>query len=434
MRNYFKKLIFIIVLSSFVFLNVGKVLAVPEISLTITDFLLGAKIVGMVTDPTQLVENYNIELGYSLQPSPAIFTPITTNRANRPNHTWYFEGKIDTLTANTPYYIKVTIDTISPIPPYAPISKEVKHTRIEISTPEIKSSVENNSLDKEYKLLAPFAGLKIINTPADCAEIIKNNPDKPVVCDINTLISFIFRTLVGLTAVFMVIRLMLIGYNYMLTDTPFQKSKAKEDFLATLSGLVLALSAWLILNTINPKLLENNFAVETISVSVFSELPMLVQEVVTMPTGQLKDCKLGADTASTENGIFYICKSYIPEFIKLISDANKAGFKLTGGGFRTRQEQTDLRIEKCNGDFKNANAKCSPPVALPGESNHESGLAVDLKCNGKLVNWSTTGVAHQPAYPISAETKKCFEWLKANSGKMTNLQSENWHWEYPPSN
>lgn len=432
MKNFLKKIIFSTIIGFLLFAT-QTVFAVESINLTVLPYLNGASIKGGVSGVTNL-KDWEIKLEYS-KDSKLSYTPIETIPYQKLDSTGLFEGKIKTLTPGETYYIRASIS----IPPRKSVIKEVSYKHFDYLSREVGVVAKNNSLDKEYKLLAPFAGLKIINTPADCAEIIKNNPNKPVVCDINTLISFIFRTLVGLTAVFMVIRLMLIGYNYMLTDTPFQKSKAKEDFLATLSGLVLALSAWLILNTINPKLLENNFAVETVSVSGFStEEPMLTQDIVTVPTGQLTGCGVGADNAVTVSGTFVVCKTYIPEFVAMVKKAKDAGYTLTGGAYRSTARQTELRRRNCHGNITGKYPKppCSPPTAVPGTSNHERGLAVDFSCNGKLINWvsDVNAVGYQPARTISPETKKCFEWLKANSGNMTNLQSENWHWEYPPSN
>ncbi len=47
------------------------------------------------------------------------------------------------------------------------------------------------------------------------------------------------------------------GFLYMLSDTVTSKDKAKDYITGALSGLVLGLAAYLILNTINPVLLQN---------------------------------------------------------------------------------------------------------------------------------------------------------------------------------
>lgn len=55
-----------------------------------------------------------------------------------------------------------------------------------------------------------------------------------------------------------------------------------------------------------------------------------------------------------------------------------------------------------------------PPVALPGRSKHEAGLAVDI---------------HVAAHP------ELLEWLRANAhnyGFYETVSTENWHWEFRP--
>ncbi len=47
------------------------------------------------------------------------------------------------------------------------------------------------------------------------------------------------------------------GFLYMLSDTVTSKEKARDYITGALSGLVLGLAAFLILNTINPALLQN---------------------------------------------------------------------------------------------------------------------------------------------------------------------------------
>ncbi len=53
-----------------------------------------------------------------------------------------------------------------------------------------------------------------------------------------------------------------------MTDIPFLKASAKGGFMEALGGLALALSAYLILNTLNPKLVQNDINVAKVGVGV----------------------------------------------------------------------------------------------------------------------------------------------------------------------
>ena len=101
---------------------------------------------------------------------------------------------------------------------------------------------------------------------------------------------------------------------------------------------------------------------------------------------------------------------------RMIDDAAKAGLKLSGGGFRTKQQQIALRIANGCPDIWTAPASsCKVPTAIPGRSLHELGLAVDLSSGQKTIN---------------DRKSAAFIWLTANAGRygLVNLPSEPWHW------
>lgn len=102
----------------------------------------------------------------------------------------------------------------------------------------------------------------------------------------------------------------------------------------------------------------------------------------------------------------------------LLAAADANGLVLSGGGYRTHDEQIALRRAHCGTSdyavFDMPADGCSPPTARPGESRHESGLAIDFTCSGELVN----------------RTDPCFAFLAANASAygLFNLSSEPWHW------
>ena len=103
-------------------------------------------------------------------------------------------------------------------------------------------------------------------------------------------------------------------------------------------------------------------------------------------------------------------------FQRMVDDAAKAGIKLSGGGFRTKQQQIALRTTNGCPDVWTAPASsCRVPTAIPGRSLHELGLAIDLSTGGKSIPNHAS-----PAY----------KWLAANAAKygFANLPSEAWHW------
>jgi D-alanyl-D-alanine carboxypeptidase len=103
-------------------------------------------------------------------------------------------------------------------------------------------------------------------------------------------------------------------------------------------------------------------------------------------------------------------------FQRMLDDAAKAGIKMSGGGFRTKQQQIALRTTNGCPDVWTAPASsCRVPTAIPGRSLHELGLAIDLSYGGKTIPNHAS-----PAY----------KWLAAHASEygFTNLPSEAWHW------
>lgn len=102
----------------------------------------------------------------------------------------------------------------------------------------------------------------------------------------------------------------------------------------------------------------------------------------------------------------------------LIGAARSDGINLHGGGYRPVADQITLRIAHCGTSgfdiFEKRPGECSPPTAIPGESQHELGLAVDFTENGAILTPGSAG----------------FSWMVANAGSygLINLPSEAWHW------
>jgi D-alanyl-D-alanine carboxypeptidase len=103
-------------------------------------------------------------------------------------------------------------------------------------------------------------------------------------------------------------------------------------------------------------------------------------------------------------------------FQRMIDDAARAGIQLSGGGFRTKQQQIALRtINGCPDVWTAPSSSCKVPTAIPGRSLHEIGLAVDLTSGRRTIN---------------DRNSAAFKWLAANAGRygFVNLPAEPWHW------
>ncbi len=114
-------------------------------------------------------------------------------------------------------------------------------------TPQPSSTV--NCPDGQYCLLEPLPNP---NGGSDITQIDLN--------DLPGYIKTIFKIIMGIIGILAVIMIILGGVQYMSTDAVSGKEGGKETVTRAVGGLILALGAYLILNTINPHLLDINFS------------------------------------------------------------------------------------------------------------------------------------------------------------------------------
>ncbi|MCY4068963.1 MAG: M15 family metallopeptidase [Acidimicrobiaceae bacterium] len=103
----------------------------------------------------------------------------------------------------------------------------------------------------------------------------------------------------------------------------------------------------------------------------------------------------------------------------LVAAMEAEGFDLGGWGYRTAQQQINLRRAHCGSSewaiWSKPSRSCRPPTARPGRSNHERGLAIDITNNGRLIT-SRSSAAFQALSRL------------APGFGLVNLPSEPWHW------
>jgi D-alanyl-D-alanine carboxypeptidase len=120
-----------------------------------------------------------------------------------------------------------------------------------------------------------------------------------------------------------------------------------------------------------------------------------------------------ADT-TTVNGIT-VHKNVAFAFRRMLADAKADGIVMSGGGFRTKKRQIELRkINGCPDVYTAPASSCRVPTAIPGRSLHELGLAVDITSGGRTITGDSAA----------------FTWLTTHAHKYgyVNLPSEAWHW------
>lgn len=241
-------------------------------------------------------------------------------------------------------------------------------------------------------------------------------------CPLGRYLSILFNLFLGIAAVLAMIMIFVGGIEYMGSELISSKESGMSKVKNAIAGLLLALASYLILNEINPKLLNICLGdIPNASIVVEADdYPGGVVPADSPYTGKVAGCPEGIVSVSTKGGNFNTCQSIATNLKSLVDDAWTAGIQLSGGGFRTYEEQIQVRIKNCGGNstyniYHKPNTQCSPPTAIPGTSRHEKGKAFDFNCSGSLIR-----------NPSNA----CFVWLKNNAGKygLKNYPAENWHW------
>ncbi|MCR4334390.1 MAG: pilin [Patescibacteria group bacterium] len=104
----------------------------------------------------------------------------------------------------------------------------------------------------DYQLLAPLP-------------FIKDN----IVTDLSTYLSAIFKISIGIAIAFAILMIVWGGLEYMLSGIPAMKLDGKKRIWDAILGLLLTLSAWLLLYTINPKLVDfSNLEIDKLTIKI----------------------------------------------------------------------------------------------------------------------------------------------------------------------
>lgn len=234
---------------------------------------------------------------------------------------------------------------------------------------------------------------------------------------LGTYLNMMIKIIIGLAAIAAVIMITMGGIQYMTTELISSKEEGKDRIKNALLGLLLLLGSYTILFTINPDLLNTTLKIDDAKIYALDEPEVeTAREAVRTneipPTGPVPGCEQGLKKA--QNGT-YLCDTMVQAFNDMLTKAKSEGLTISGGGYRSLTIQRALRVANCQGNYADSKAQCEPPTALPGQSNHNKGLAVDFTCDGSL---------------IEKTDNKCFLWLQKNARTFgfLNFAKEPWHW------
>ena len=97
---------------------------------------------------------------------------------------------------------------------------------------------------------------------------------------LGTYINAIYRLSISLAALLAVIKIVAAGAKYMLSDIVTNKSAAKEDIKGALIGLLIVISAVLILTTVNSDLTKTDLLVTPVILDPGREIPKTPEQLL----------------------------------------------------------------------------------------------------------------------------------------------------------
>lgn len=160
--------------------------------------------------------------------------------------------------------------------------------------------------NETYNLLQPIGKLKFFSTAQtdeNGKEILDSNGNPiPKNCALTEYVNIIFDLLIGICAVLAFIMLVVGGIQYMGSELVSSKEAAKSQATNAILGLLVAFSAWLILNTINPKLLD--FCLDkNLQPATIKPTPETIEETLgsAFADGQQKTISLNGQTLTACN-------------------------------------------------------------------------------------------------------------------------------------
>lgn len=120
--------------------------------------------------------------------------------------------------------------------------------------------------EKTYRLLEPLPCLD--NSIPGCeGGQIKN-------IDLGNFFQYAFNLLIALSAVAAVFMIVWGGFQYMTTDSWQQKTEGKEKFKNAIYGLLMVLGSFLILKTVNPKLVAIPPSIPPVRIDLIKTSPL----------------------------------------------------------------------------------------------------------------------------------------------------------------
>jgi len=185
----------------------------------------------------------------------------------------------------------------SPIPPYGPQTPTVPLSCTNTNPPSDTCAppreIVNGECTTPYKFLAPITGSDGTGT-GDYINPAKDNA-------LSNYINLMIKIFIGISAVLAVVMIVMGGIEYVTSELSHSKEHGKETITNAVFGLLIALGAYALLNTINPDLLRTNISIEGTTIE---NIPSYNNSAVVKGSGNCAVAPTGSNCSPSNLSIF----------------------------------------------------------------------------------------------------------------------------------
>ena len=142
-----------------------------------------------------------------------------------------------------------------------PLNIDVSGVNVEVKSPYTVTVTPKATTDTTYEPLAPLPGFE---------GKFETDPDKNP-CPFGKYLNIMIKIIIGFAAVLAMVMIITGGIEYMTSELVSSKEAGKETVTHAVLGLLIALGAFLILNTINPQLLSACLDIKPANITITND-------------------------------------------------------------------------------------------------------------------------------------------------------------------
>ncbi len=248
-----------------------------------------------------------------------------------------------------------------------------------ISSAEFLDPIQTQAVQEDYSLLAPIPGVnKIDNTNT-----------------LGTYLNFFFKFAISVCAGLAVLMIVIYGVQYMGDGSVFGHTEAKSKIGSAIMGLLLALGAYALLNTINPDLVgSNGIKIKQVTIKLQSmDIPQEVQKDGTYVGTTYKKGEIWPDDQKTRDDLKKINISVSPTKCTTVGQSGCTTVYGLNTAFVSKLKTTcptcDITITEGTGFWKH--------IANVYKIHYPGGWTVDMRQTTTL----STFIHSKPKTPFS---------------------------------